>query len=564
MALIPGYTQLKSGILVPDGTWELMKAKSEEIERKKRGRFFSNYNRWRHTALYGQEKPIRTPSFAFLREVAKASPIDKVIIAARVVQIRRMAQRALNERQLGFRVVHDRWNDPNFKPTPSELKDIEKRCDEVERILETPTREIHPTVKHFFVEAVKDELILDRKAIVIYRDRRGRPVQFHYIDPATIRPRLQVLLPWMVENGETNIDRAAERMSYANGIDLTKAAWVQVIDEQIVAAWTEDEMSVDITNPVSEVDYWGYGVSALEQSLEFTDAFIQAWRYNTELFKQNYPEAILVLLGDYDPEGLEAFKRQILGEVGPGQNWRLPVVPGGDKESFDGKLLKLRDTPKDMQFAELIRIVINLKAAAYRMHPGIINFSTDAGSGQAIFSHQNAEALINLSQDEGLGDILENMAEWLTRAIIKPRYPDLRMIWTGLNAEDQKAIVDRLNVESQTYLTVDEVRARQGLSKLPNGAGQYINSPYYFQAQAMAAAQQQGQPGQGQAEGAQDETEKRSGGDGNYQPDVGQPGGDKKDDEVAITNTKDEPKAETVNKSRSARQEKYLEIRLVS
>lgn len=564
MALMPGYTQLKSGIIVPDGTWELMKAKAEDVERKKRGRFFSNYNRWRQTALFGQEKPIRTPSFAFLREVAKGSPIDKVIIAARVVQVRHLAQRALNEQELGFKVVHDRWNDPNFKPSAAEQKDIDKRCDEVERILETPTREIHPTVKHFFVEAVKDELILDRKAIVIYRDRRGRPVQYHYIDPATIRPRLQVLLPWMLENGETNIDRAAERMSYANNIDLTQAAWVQVIDEQIVAAWTEDEMSVDITNPSSEIDYWGYGISALEQSLEFTDAFIQSWRYNTELFKQNYPEAILVLLGDYDPEGLEAFKRQILGDVGPGQNWRLPVVPGGDKESFDGKLLKLRDTPKEMQFAELVRIVIGLKAAAYRMHPGIINFSTDAGSGRSIFSHQNAEALINLSQDEGLGDIRDNMAEWLTRAIVKPRYSDLRVIWTGLDAEDQKTVVDRLKTESETYLTVDEVRGRQGLSKLPNGTGQYINNPYYFQAQAMASQQQQGQPNQGQTEDNQYEAEKRTDGDGNYQPDVGQPGGEKNAKQVAVSNAGDEKETESVNKSKSVRRDKYLEIRVVS
>src|SRR5690606_30479827 len=124
---------------------------------------------------------------------------------------------------------------------------------------------------------------------------------------------------------------------------------------------------------------------------------------NSELFRTNYPEAILVVYGDVNQEGLSGFKRQILA-AGEGGSWRLPVIEGGSKRDpsgngFEVETKKLRDSPRDMMMTELIRIMIAMKAAYYRMHPGIINFSTDQ-QGNAIFESRNETESIALSTEE--------------------------------------------------------------------------------------------------------------------------------------------------------------------
>ena len=487
--------QHKSGLWLPQGmefklpTGEQLEKAQRANEEGKQGKFFSDYSRASNLQYAGAyERPQDEPNYDWLWMVSYKSLIDRVIIDARIAEMKAVARRVVVAgKQKGFRVVHENHSDPNWKVT----EEVKRRCDEMERVIDTANPAVHPAgFRDFAVTATEAELVLDRKCMVLFRDRRGKPVKFHLVDGATVRPRIMVLAPFMMQQGLTNEDTAAQILSETHKIDLTNAAWIQVVDSQITAAWRAEEMSVDVTNPSVKINRWAYGGgSILQKSLEATSAFVNAWKYNAELFKQNYPEAVLAVLGDYDPAGLESFKRQVLGEVGPGSNWRLPVIPG-DKD-FKIELHKLRDTPKDMLFGELLRIIVAIKCASYRMHPSTINFSIDGGNGTPLVgSKGNDDSQTTAAYEEGFVSICDSLSDWLTRAIVKPRYDDLKVVFE-VQQENEANRIELLTKKADKYMTLDEVRAADDLPPMPDGKGEHVLNPTYVSLMQMMMQQQQ-------------------------------------------------------------------------
>ncbi len=486
-----GWVYLPGGLFVPVGYHEELRKARDEQARRIRGRFFSDYRRFdaslgAHGASI-QEKPSGTPTFRLLRWLARESPIDRALIDARIAQVRRVARPCwVPGKQAGFRVVHKRHDDPNFPATDA----IRYRCLEVMHRLERVTPTVHATIRDFFTIATEEELVLDRKAMVIYRDRLGRPTQFHLVDGATIKPALAALLPYMQAHELWDYERAAQRYSEELNnpdVDLTTAAWVQEIDGRPVATWRAEEMSVDITNPTVEIDKVLYGRSVLEKSLAITATLGNILRYNNELFRTNFPEGVLVLFGDYSPEGLEAFKRQVLAEQAAGGNWRLPVILGGPaNEGIDAKYLKVRDTPRDAMFMELFLQHVALKCAAYRAHPSILNIQVMGGQANSVIFQVNEEYAIGLAQEEGFHGLLDSFASWLTRALVKPIYPDLILIWDGLDRLPERERVQLRAQQVATYMTLNEVRAVEDLPPLPGG--DVVLNPTYASLVAQQAA----------------------------------------------------------------------------
>jgi hypothetical protein len=492
----PEYMQHR-GLLVPTVMYEGMLKAQKEEDQKKRGQFFSEYVRYSMGNRPGiPSKPWSTPSFGFLRLCARESVIDRALIDARITQVKRVARPCwVPGKQIGYRVVHRRHADATFDMTDN----IRDRCELAMNMLENALdRVIHPTIRNFLAICVEEELVIDRKAMVIFKDRRGRPEKFHLLDGSTIKPRLQVLAPYMLRTGETDIDRAAERMSaklWEKGfdVDLTTAAWVQEINNRIVAAWTDDEMAVDVTNDTIELDKLFYGRSVLEKSLRLTGTFQNIWRYNEELFRTNTPEGLIFLFGDYDPVGLESFKKQMLSEQSLGGLQRIPIVAAGPtNEGIDGKYVKLKDTPKDALFTELLMQTAALKCAEYRAHPSIINIGTTGQANSIVFS-VNEEAAIGLSQEEGFHGLLDSFSSWLTEALIKPFDSELVLVWEGLERDPLEKRVEIRSKELQ-YHTLNEVRAKEDLpplpTELPTNPGDMVLSSEYENAYQMAAQMQ--------------------------------------------------------------------------
>lgn len=492
-----------NGILLPNSVTLEKKSQMKTEAQTERGKFFSSYAWTQNNVGSGYNKPANTVSFETLRVFREKSLIDTIIINARVLQMKHVAKRVtVPGKQLGFRVVHENYADPNFKPDKATIA----RCKEMEKIIDNVNTEIHPGgFRDFASIAVDQELTIDRKAMVLTKDRTGAPIRYHLVDGATIRPVLEVVFDYMKDKKIQNKVQAFEGIWKTFGVDLTNAAYVQIIDGHIVSAWSKDDMVIDITNPSIEINKWAYGRgSMLEQSLAGTVTWLNAWGYNDGLFEQDSPESLLFLYGDYDPIGLDSFKRQILDQTGSGDYQKIPVIPA-DKD-FKAELVKIRELPKDLQFAEFLRMIIQIKTASYRAHPSIVNMSIDKGAGGGIsIGGSNEDEIVQNAHEEGFETLAENLCIWITRTIIKPRYDDLVMI-IDLDTEDESKRVELLNKQLDGAMTFNESRRAQGLEgdlefgDIPANA-QYV-AYAQNQQQNQQAKQQQDQAGKQQQESA--------------------------------------------------------------
>jgi hypothetical protein len=305
--------------------------KFEEKYRRAMGSLFSIYANLYTTAYaYGaQEKSRATPTLALLRETARNSAVDKLIIETYKDLARQVSSRVLVDNcQKGFQVKHIRHRDPYFKAEA----DVERRCREMEELIDSPNPEVHPNgFKDVVTVLVEEMLVIDRGVIIkegLNYKKQPLPNLWHAIPGDTVKPRLQVLLRHMAENannagGGVTQDSAAQMIFQRFGVDVSRAAYIQDIDNRIYGAWDKDSCAVLITNPSSEINRFSYGMSPLEQSLSFTTFLMMAFHYNQQLFMSSYPEAFLVLKGaEVDQAGLESFKAQLYAEC---YGWHTPV-----------------------------------------------------------------------------------------------------------------------------------------------------------------------------------------------------------------------------------------------
>jgi hypothetical protein len=473
------------GLLVTEQSYEaLVKAEAQKEVRKiltseeeKRGSLFSR-NLAHNMGQYGaREKPQGTPNFRTLYAAAKHSFVDAILIRTRIDQMKRIWQRTFTDDKIGFRVVHERHEDDSYKVT----KGDDTRCREMEDLLIDPSPERftqyyphrvrpHTRMKDLASVLAKAELVIDRKVIRRIRRADGQGyAAFHWLPGETILNADEAMRDWAAKN-EVNkrvTSYTAMKMSEHSGIDITESAYVQVIDGMLVESFKADEISIHISNPSDEINQFGYGTSRLELSLEVTAVLMHAWNFNKEMFNTNYPESILSISGDFDKEGLQAFKQQMLGEThGSGNYWRLPIIPSSGKDDFKIEAHKLRDTPKDMLFDQFIRLLLMFKSAAYGSHPSQLNLAIDSGGGSgSLFGSSQAEE-IELSKEQGLIPMLDDMCEWLTDAVVKPRYSDLKVIIVGMEKEDKKAAVDIRSTRGSKWLTKNECRLEEGRSPI--------------------------------------------------------------------------------------------------
>lgn len=477
--LFDDSVRLPSGMIVPKHTAEdLIKSEAKkQRQEENKAQFFSRFALAQNMISYGaREKPQGTPIIPILYEASEKSFVDAILIRARCNQMKRIWQLANTgkAKEVGYRVVHERHDDKDYKVT----KNDNERCREMQALLSDPTPlkftylyphqvRPHTRLKDFVTVMTKAELIIDRKVMLRYKRRDGQGyAAFHWLPGETIKPVDEALRAWAKKHESDGrvAKHSIEKMSYMTGFDIGRSAYVQMVDGMIVGAYSDDEISLHISNPSDRLNRYGYGVSMLEMSLDVTAALLMAWTYNKEMFKTNYPEAILTVAGDFDKEGLMAFKQQILSEAGGiGSNWRLPVIPAGDVENFKVESHKLRDTPKDMLFDTMFRMLVMFKAASYGAHPSTLNLDMDSGSGGATLSSPDPASEIEFSKEQGIVPMITDMAEWITDSIVKPRYDDLKIIITGMNPEDEKQTIDLRTQRTSKWMTRNEARMEEGM-----------------------------------------------------------------------------------------------------
>jgi len=340
--------------------------------------------------------------------------------------------------------------------------------------------------------------IVASNCMPIVRDSNGKPLRWHVLPPDQIKPRYQIIYRYMREHGITDQFKGLESFYAQYGVDLSDMAFVQEIDDyQIAGAWRENEIVIDITNPSNELNKMGYGYSMFERSIEATSVLLYAIRFQKDYFLKNFPDQMLIINGEVDPAGLEYFKAQLYANAGAQGNQRMPILPTND-EDYKVQLLRLSDTAVDMQLISLVRFFVAIKCAAYRIHPSTINLSPDMGErGNSVIANAQDQAdVIGSLTEEGFKGLLQSLAHYINRALIKPWYDDLVFTWS---VEDVPPEKDRIALWTQKVAMgamADEWRATEGLPPLEEVTdGKYDGkvplSPFILQAKEMDMQQEQ-------------------------------------------------------------------------
>lgn len=301
---------------------------------------------------------------------------------------------------------------------------------------------------------------------------------------------------------------------------------LQVVQGQIRAAYTYDDLIYVPRNPRTDVMAGGYGLSETELLIRVVTGFLNAFTYNTKFFDSNaIPKGVLNLYGNYSDEDINSFKRYWNGMVkGVNNAWTLPVMVSKDAES-KAAFESFGNEVNEVMFAKWMTFLASIICAIYGIAPEEINFESFTTGTSSLSGSDTEEKLVN-SKDKGLRPLLSYFESTLSEYVIGEFSDKYELQFTGLDEEDEKTVWERKKLTR----TVNEIRAEDGIEAVGAQWGDAPLNPSLvgaWQAEAQQPAEDYGTPDAQQGQGAQDAQDGQDFGQGNEgdNQDFGQPDG---------------------------------------
>ena len=416
-------------------------------------------------------------NFDLMRMLVDKTPILSAVILTRQRQIKRFCRVQESGKGPGFAI---KLKDPSAKLGKEEQQSIQL----LERFFTNCGWETNPRQRArlrrdnfsgFMAKQVRDTLVLDSAPIETEwkRDRKLGMDGFYAVDGATVR--------LCSEDGYRGDDEVFA---------------LQVVQGNIRAAYTYDDLIYVPRNPRTDVMVGGYGMSETELLVQTVTGFLNAMTYNLKYFdSNNIPKGMLHLSGDYSQEDLNAFKRYWNAMVkGINNAWTLPVMVSKNLES-KAAFEKFGVDVDDVMFAKWMTFLTAIICAIYGIAPDEINFeSFSAGNTSALSGSDTEEKLIN-SKDKGLRPLLAHFEDLFSDYIVSEFGDKYVFRWTGLDEQTQ----EQAWIEEQALCTVNEARKARGWDEITDDWG---NAPLnqvlmgaYMQSQ-QAAGEDYGTPGE--------------------------------------------------------------------
>lgn len=463
------------------------------------------------------EKP---GSFQFeaMRLLVDQTPILSAVVQTRINQISRFCRPQENGRGLGFEIrtkVKDQHKTDSQKKVIQVLTDFFTNCG-FEKNPRQRAKLRRDDFMSFMRRATRDTLTMDSLGIETEykRDRKAGMEGFYCVDGATIR--------LCTEQGYRDDDEIRA---------------IQVVQGQVRAAYTFDDLIYVPRNPRSDVLVGGYGMSETEQLVKVVTNLLNAMTYNSKFFDSNsIPKGVLNLQGEYDQNDLAAFKRMWNGMVkGVNNSWALPVLVSRDAQSA-AKFEKLGGDVDEMMFSKWMVFLTSIVCAIYGIAPEEINFDSFSTKNSGIGSGADVSERMASSKDKGLMPLLSYFENLFSDYIVADFTDELVFRFTGLDEEDEKQAFER----KKLTMTVNEMRAENNMDRIDAAWGDAPLNPSLMS--AWQAEQQQGQEDygtpdeaaaqgqpnqeQGQEQGQPEQEQPEQGGEqdfGNGGEDFGQP-----------------------------------------
>lgn len=400
-------------------------------------------------------------SFAVLRNMAiRAKPIA-AIINTRLNQVGRFARRPSYDGDTGFQIV---LKDVDREPSKADIK----RAKEIEEaILHTgfvPNRKRKDNFNMFLRKIVRDSLVLDAMVFENVYSRKGDLVEWWGVDSATIEMVIDAAIPNINSDVMDYFKTTVYQPVTKRGkIDDGELAYIQRIHGEVVAEYTEEELAYAIRNPRTDVAINLFGLSELEILVETITNILNAENYNSGYFSENnLPQGILEIVGKYEDEHLEAFKRAwealISGSVG---KWKVPIMALEEGQGL--KFHPFKKDNKEMEYSKWLEFLTSIACAVYQIDPAEIGLKPWSGSRSGGMVNSDAEATrIDHSKDKGFFPLMQFLGDTFNFEIIDRIDPNFQFEWVGLN-EDDTALKEKQREGRLTsgFSTVDEERQNE-------------------------------------------------------------------------------------------------------
>ena len=416
-------------------------------------------------------------SFDLLKQVSiQVAPIAAVI-STRIDQVGAFTSRSkYSTNGVGFKV---KLRDNSKEPRP----DQEKTIDKLESFIENcgNDKDIERDNFDTFIRKIlRDSLTYDQVNFELEYDITGEYLQaFEAVDASTIKPTLD----------DFEIDKSIwdDSLDPRDGEDIS---YVQVIDNRIIAGFNKDEMAFSVRNPRTDVKVQPYGLSEIEVITRQLTSYLEAEDYNMRFFQQGgMTKGILNIKGEKngpapgDRQTLESFKRQWRTQVtGQKGAWKIPVftLPG------ELEFINIAQSGGEMVFEKWINYLINIICAVYKIDPAEINFPNNGGvggKGSSLFSGDKDK--VDQSKAKGLLPLLQYIENVVNKYIISRFSLDDEYVFVfdGLDNESESEQVDLAKRKTESYMTINEVRADKGLAEIEGG--DIIANPYFLQSKQM-------------------------------------------------------------------------------
>jgi hypothetical protein len=418
-------------------------------------------------------------TYNVLKRTAAQIPVIQAIINTRIAQIASFSQPYRITKSLGFAVRHKDTEHLTTKSEKEFIKYLElyiSSCGEpgVENPDAFKKRDNFET---FIKKIVRDTLTYDQLTTEVIPRNDGTPFEFRATDAQTIRIAssaydIDNTYSYASRNTINNIAPYRYSGLYskpygmaAGGVGHTK--YVQLVNQQIMNTYTDDELIFGIRNPRTDIYVDGYGYGEIEQMITVVTSILFAETYNRIQFSQGaHPKGLLNLKGDnWTPETLESFRRQWTAQVvGTNNAWKTPVL-----QSEGIEWVELQKSNRDMEFNSWLEYLIKIACAIFLIDPAEINFDLHGGVQQTPLFESSQEWKLKASRDRGLKPLLRFIANLINTHIIDKIDDHFVFEFMGLDELTEQEKHEMAKEQLGSYMTMNEVRRSMDLTDIDGG-----------------------------------------------------------------------------------------------
>jgi hypothetical protein len=292
-----------------------------------------------------------------------------------------------------------------------------------------------------------DMLVIDRGAVVKLRDSEGNLKGLMAVDGSSIRPVINKF-------GTFNDDYA----------------YVQVVHGNPHVYLKKDDVIILMMNPMTDLKYFGYGLSNMETlyTAVLSDIFID--KGNLDFYRKggSIPEGFISIepppsregmIQQIDQEQLETIQRH-LQSIMMGDFTQVPIVSGGRISWIDFKGKR-----RDMQFKELAEYLTRKICAVYQVSPQDVGVVSDVNRSSAAVQAE-------MTKSKGLRTLMGVISEYITSHVVNELRPegDLKLWFEDDDLERRR---NEWSMSQQQLVSggivINEWRAKQGLHPVPWG-----------------------------------------------------------------------------------------------